>query len=212
VKTNPNVSAPVTAFTEQPPLVMSLLKTETANAHRQLERTSSFVRLFSPDYALPEYKQLLGLFYGFHVALEPLLFDGLSESHHSVLGHKVKTGLLAKDLATFGDTEAEIAKISRCDELPQLSSFARQMGALYVLEGSVLGGRIISKRLKEHFGDDVLDKLNYYTCYGEHVGTEWKGFQSFMGDQFADESEQIPEVIAAANDTFMALHQWFDRA
>jgi heme oxygenase (biliverdin-IX-beta and delta-forming) len=211
---NPNQSIRTndTAHTEQPPRIMSLLKVETATAHRQLERTHSFVRLFSPDYAMQEYKQLLCLFYGFHAALEPLLFDNLAEPHQLVLSHKVKTGLLAKDLARFGESEIEIVKIRRCDELPQLSSFARQMGALYVLEGSVLGGRIISKRLKEHFGDAILDKLNYYTCYGENVGTEWKGFQSFMGSQFADDSEQISEVIAAANDTFTALYQWFDVA
>ncbi len=209
---NQSVRTHETARGEQPPLIMSLLKAETATAHRQLERTNSFIRLFSPDYAMPEYKQLLCLFYGFHAALEPMLFDDLAEAHQLVLGHKVKTGLLARDIATFGETEAEIAKIRRCAELPQLSSFARQMGAFYVLEGSVLGGRIISKQLKEHFGDAIVDKLNYYTCYGENVGFEWKSFQAFMGSQFADDSNQIPEVIAAANDTFMALYQWFNRA
>lgn len=76
---------------------------------------------------------------------------------------------------------------------------------------AALGGRIISKRLKDHFGDAILDKLNYYNCYGENVGTEWKGFQNFMASQFDDEDAEIPDVVEAANHTFLSLHQWFDK-
>jgi heme oxygenase (biliverdin-IX-beta and delta-forming) len=196
---------------QKPPVVMSLLKTETTPAHKQLERTNCFVRLFDPSYALHEYKQLLCRFYGFFAAVEPLLFDGLTAEQSAVLGHKVKAHLLAMDLSILGMDESEQRNLPRCEELPRLSSFAQKMGVLYVLEGSTLGGRVISKRLKDHFGDTVLDKLNYYSCYGDNIGFEWKSFQIFMGSQFDDKADEIPVVITAANDTFLALHQWLDK-
>jgi heme oxygenase len=127
------------------------------------------------------------------------------------LGHKAKSELLIKDILLLGMDNAQIQHLPRCEKLPQLSSFAQQMGALYVLEGSVLGGRIISKRLKEQFGADIQDKLNFYGCYGENVGTEWKNFQNFMANQFDDKAEDMPEVVAAANATFLALQQWLDK-
>ena len=179
---------------------------------KQLERTNSFVRLFDPSYALHEYKHLLCRFYGFFAAVEPLLFDNLTAEQSAVLGHKVKADLLAKDLSVLGMDEAELHNLPHCDELPALISFAQKMGVPYVLEGSTLGGRVISKHLKEHFGDTVLDKLNYYSCYGDNIGFEWKSFQAFMGSQFDDKADEIPAVIAAPNDTFLALHQWLDKA
>jgi heme oxygenase (biliverdin-IX-beta and delta-forming) len=200
-----------TAIGEKPPLVMSLLRTKTTSAHKQLEQAKCLARLFEQDYSMPEYQDLLCRFYGFFSAIEPLIFDNLPKTHIATLGRKIKTDFLAKDISLFGVSEAELRSIPRCDKLPNLCSFARQMGALYVLEGSTLGGRIISKRLKDHFGDAILDKLNYYNCYGENVGTEWKGFQNFMASQFDDEDAEIPDVVKAANDTFLSLHQWFDK-
>lgn len=196
---------------QSPPLVMTLLKAETTPAHKQLERTGSFVRLFEPDYSMQEYRELLCHFYGFFTVVEPLVFDDLSEQHKSVLSHKVKVGLLAKDLFVLGMDETTLNNLPRCIELPPASSFAQKMGVLYVLEGSTLGGRIISKRLKDHFGLEVQDKLNYYSCYGENIGVEWKKFQTFMGSEFEDKENEITEVIAAANDTFLSLHKWLDK-
>lgn len=210
---NPNQSMLVNeiATKGELPLVMSLLRTQTTSAHKQLEQAKCLARLFEPDYSMPEYLDLLCRFYGFFAAIEPLIFDNLPETHTTALGRRIKTGLLAEDISLFGVTETELHSIPRCGELPNLSSFAQKMGALYVLEGSTLGGRIISKRLKDHFGDEIHDKLNYYNCYGENVGTEWKAFQYFMGSQFDDTDAEIPDVVAAANDTFFSLHQWFDK-
>ncbi|WP_394752563.1 biliverdin-producing heme oxygenase [Crenothrix sp.] len=208
----PNYSTPTNgSATEEPPLIMSMLKTETTVAHKQLERTKCFSKLFEPVYSLEDYQALLCYFYGFFSAIEPLIFDDLTEAHRSILGHKVKTDLLIKDLNLLGIDETELKQLPVCDKLPELNSFAKRMGALYVLEGSVLGGRIISKRLKEHLGEGIYDKLNFYSCYGENVGTEWKGFQHFMASQFDEDSTETSEVVAAANDTFLSLHQWLER-
>ncbi|MER3464226.1 MAG: hypothetical protein C4329_07220 [Chitinophagaceae bacterium] len=40
--------------------------------------------------------------------------------------------------------------LSLCTSLPQINSTAKTIGAMYVLEGSTLGGRGISKMLQRH--------------------------------------------------------------
>jgi heme oxygenase (biliverdin-IX-beta and delta-forming) len=212
MKPNQDTTSRTTVNTANPPLVMALLRTETASAHKNLERTRHLERLFAPDYTMQEYQELIFRFYGFVSGIEPLIFGNLPESQKAILGHKTKAGLLEMDIAALDTEEIAPEAIPRCGKLPQLPTFARQMGALYVMEGSTLGGRIITKRLKEHFGPAILGKLNYYDCYGESIGSEWKAFQTFMGNQFGDGNDHINEVVSAANDTFLCLHQWLDQS
>lgn len=196
---------------DAPPLIMSLLRAETQFAHKQLEQTKILARLFAPDFALAEYRDLLVRFYGFVAAIEPLIFDNLPTSHQPVLAHRLKADLLVQDLVALGMDVSAVSHISRCDDLPQLDSFPHQMGALYVMEGSTLGGRVISKRLQERFGATVENKLNYYQAYGDNTGAEWKAFQTFMGKQFDEHGDGMATVIAAANATFTALYHWLDQ-
>jgi heme oxygenase (biliverdin-IX-beta and delta-forming) len=206
----PNIIAHQETDTEKSWSVMPLLRTETASVHRRLERTRCFVRLFEPDYSIQEYQDLIAKFYGFFSALEPLIFGNLNQAHQAILGDRTKTALLAKDLVLMGLTETQDIVIPRCKKLPQLTSFARQMGALYVLEGSTLGGRVISKRLKEHFGEIIFEKLNYYQCYGDDLMVNWKSFQEFMAKQFDGNELEIQESINASIDTFTCLEHWLE--
>ncbi len=208
----PNVIAHQETDNEKSWSVMSLLRTETDSVHRRLERTHCFVRLFESDYSFQEYQDLIVKFYGFFSALEPLIFGNLSQAHQAVLGDRKKTALLVKDLALMGLTEMQDVVIPQCKKLPQLTSFARKMGALYVLEGSTLGGRVISKRLKEHFGGIIFEKLNYYQCYGDDLMVNWKSFQEFMAKQFDGNEFEIQEAISAAIDTFNCLEHWLEHA
>ncbi len=196
---------------DSPPLIMSLLRTETQFAHKQLEQTKILARLFAPDFALAEYRDLLSRFYGFVSAIEPLIFANLPTSHQPVLAHRLKADLLLQDLVALGMDVSAVSHLPRSDDLPNLDSFPHQMGALYVMEGSTLGGRVISKRLQERFGTTIDDKLNYYQCYGDNTGAEWKVFQTFMGRQFDENGDGMAAVIAAANATFTALYHWLDQ-
>jgi heme oxygenase (biliverdin-IX-beta and delta-forming) len=192
--------------------IMALLKSETSTAHRQLERNRSLSRLFQSDYSISEYQELIGKFYGYFSAIEPLIFNDLKIENSQVLRHRSKTPSLANDLALLEVNGSTLTSRSCCENLPLLDSFARRMGALYVLEGSTLGGRIISKHLKEHFGEAIKDKLNYYQSYGDNLMSEWAAFQQFMTDHFDGKTDEITEVVSAAIETFSCLDSWLQKA
>jgi heme oxygenase (biliverdin-IX-beta and delta-forming) len=191
--------------------VMSLLKSETAAVHRQLERNRFLFRLFQTDFSMQEYQQLLCKFYGFFSAIEPLIFTNLNAANSQLLAHRTKSELLARDLSVLEVDDTKLTTISRCEELPLLNSFSRQMGALYVLEGSTLGGKIISKRLKDLFGEAVINKMNYYQSYGENLILEWTSFQNFMCENFDNKENDISEIINAAIETFLCLDRWLEK-
>lgn len=187
---------------------MALLKSETSTAHRQLERNPCLSRLFQTDYSIGEYRDLIAKFYGFFSAIEPLIFDDLDPMNQPFVIHRRKTNLLAKDLSILDIDSVNSSVIPQCKHIPVLNSFARKMGALYVLEGSTLGGRIISKKLIDHFGSAITPTLNYYESYGARVIDEWLSFQFFMAERFDNKQIEIDQVISAAIETFSCLDRW----
>jgi heme oxygenase len=85
------------------------------------------------------------------------------------------------------------------------------MGVLYVLEGSLLGGRIIGQHLTAHFGEQILLPLNFYSCYGADLYPQWQSFSLYMGQCFNQQSSEIiNEVIDSANATFATMQQWIE--
>jgi heme oxygenase len=188
--------------------IMTLLKDNTSVAHKQLEKSPCFKRLFANDYKTSEYADLLSYFYGYYAAIEPLLFNDLPTEHQSDLQHRTKTHLLQQDLALLN---VNTDSLPLCKAIPNLTTFAQKMGVLYVLEGSLLGGRIIGQHLKEHFGADVALPLNFYSGYGADLHLEWQKFSQFMGQYFNHQEKAIiDEVINSANATFSALQQWVE--
>ncbi len=199
---------PASQKTALPQSIMKQLRDETQSSHKEIESVSCFKRLFSPDYSLEEYRNLLIGFYGYHEAIESILFEELPEFSVTTLQHRSKCSSIILDLQALGINKDDIIQLPLCDKLPQLNSFAQHMGAFYVLEGSTLGGQVISRRLLEHFGQQILQALNYYQCYGEQVGTEWRNFQVFLSQHFNNDDKQTRELINSANATFKALTEW----
>jgi heme oxygenase len=188
--------------------IMTLLKNHTSTAHKQLENTRFLKRLFAVDYTTAEYTQLLSYFYSYFAAVEPLLFADLPTESHTYLQHRTKTHLLQQDLISLG-VNPDALVVSHI--LPPLTTFAQKMGVLYVLEGSLLGGRIIGQHLKSHFGEHVLLPLNFYSCYGADLHLQWQNFSIFMGQSFNHQGDAvINEVIESATQTFVSLQQWIE--
>jgi heme oxygenase len=188
--------------------IMALLKDNTATAHKQLEKSFCFKRLFANDYTMNEYAQLLSYFYRYYAATESLLFADLPSEYQSYLQHRRKTHLLSHDLNCLNVNPDSLPE---CKTLPRLTTFAKKMGALYVLEGSLLGGRVIGRHLQAHFGENTVLPLNFYSCYGADLIVQWQGFSLFMGECFNHQNDElINDVIDSANMTFSSLQQWVD--
>lgn len=187
---------------------MARLKSETTVAHKQLEKTSSFKRLFAEDYQMSEYAQLLANFYGYFAAIEEILFADIPQQYVGSLHYRAKTALLKQDLAALG---VDVESLPLCNDLPPLGSFAQKMGVFYVLEGSTLGGRVIKRHLSQHFAAEVVPALHFYTGYGDHLDLEWQRFIALMLRAFSHEDELTDNaVIEAANATFSGLQRWFE--
>ncbi|NNU33797.1 biliverdin-producing heme oxygenase [Mucilaginibacter sp. S1162] len=87
------------------------------------------------------------------------------------------------------------------NELPQITNYLQGFGALYVIEGSTLGGQIISKMVQQHLPVQDGKGLSFFNGYGDKMHQMWGAFKDILNKAAATpEDEQI--IIAAANDTF----------
>ena len=108
-----------------------MLRSATAIQHKGLEAS---LLLTHPDLDHATYQRIIEAYYGFHAPLQVLI-----NAFHAD-PERQKVPALLKDLRALGLTDAQIATLPQCRDLPQIDSQARLLGVMYVMEGATLGG------------------------------------------------------------------------
>lgn len=179
-------------------MLLDMLKRETRASHEQLERLNP-LPCTRADYAA----QLAG-FYGFVAPWEERLAAALPEDDPIRAG-RAKAAWLEADLAYFGRDLAAIPRASG-DQLPSTTSRPAILGAAYVLEGSTLGGQMISQHAERTLGLSEGRGYRFHRSYGPQVGTQWQAFRAEL--MRASSPETDASIVRAARDTFDLIHAW----
>ena len=184
---------------------LELLRQTTRPAHRMLEQRLS-ERL--ETISIEDYRALLTRFFGFFRPLEAqlTLLTGSGGAFFDFTP-RLRAPLLVKDLVFLGLTEAAVAALPVCHPLPALSSPADAFGALYVSEGSALGGQVIARRLQARLGTRITHQNGLAFFYGDGPGVaaRWNAFLQALARQPAETS--VPAAQTALR-TFEALARW----
>ena len=186
------------------------LRSATREHHARLERV-----LDIPDSIGSEadYTRLLVRMYGFYTPLERRLrtFDDALREHGVRVRPRLKAEKLELDLHAFGWTPDAVSALPLCAELPCVSTDAHALGCLYVLEGSTLGGQIISRRIRQALEIDGDAGLAFFRAYGAHTGRMWQGFVEGLNAYPATDAEAA-QATQSARDTFAAMERWLLQA
>jgi heme oxygenase len=153
-----------------------------------------------------DYLALLESFYGYVAPWERQLARVLPPDDPIRRGRD-KTEWLEADLAHFGYTAADRRQIPLCASLPATTRRLDILGAAYVLEGSTLGGQIISRHVAEAFDLERGHGDRYFQSYGTHVGPMWQAFRRELLRHSSPEND--PLIVAAAQDALAKLAAWF---
>jgi heme oxygenase len=186
------------------PAILGRLKHETRALHDRLE---SGLGLLDAPLSRDRFLRLLERFWGFHAAWEPAVARALNDE--TFLAPRLKLGWLQADLLALGRSPGDIARLPRCFEAAQLAPLpgrpAAALGSLYVLEGSTLGGRVISRALK---GAPWLPEggIGYFDPYGPRTGQMWQDFRDYAAARSTPAADA--EMLAAARATFERLYRW----
>lgn len=184
-------------------MLQPLLKQATAQQHTELEHLMFVEKIMAKTLRLDEYSQLLAVNYTVHHQLENKIANYLSDEMKIKINFeaRLKTDSLRKDLIELGlNVEAMDASFSHLADYIDLP--AKAIGALYVLEGSSIGGQVIYKKMV--MNSNIPSHLSYffYRHYGEQTILMWKDFVNALNQLPASDFEY---AVGAAVDTFKAL-------
>jgi heme oxygenase len=181
------------------------LRTKTQSSHDQVEQALALPGAIAN---MDDYRRWLSRFLGFYEPLEAILssFHGWTDwgIDLSDMGHKVS---LRKDIAAM-QTEPRLIPKAQQDSLPKLLTFAEAFGALYVVEGSKLGGKFILREIATRLGPELKGADSFFTGNGEAAGARWNAFKQSLDRFLLANSAQFPLVVAGAESTFSSIQAW----
>jgi heme oxygenase len=154
-----------------------------------------------------QYIELLQLFYNYFGAIEAQISGHLGSSQLEDYQQRRKTDSLLNDILALGGT---INKIIAAEDLPKFNNYFQAFGALYVLEGSTLGGPHISRMIQNQmdFRDNV--GFTFFNGYGEQTESMWHKFKAVL-DGLAENEKEENLILEAANNTFLKFRSWLEK-
>lgn len=188
----------------EPTTFLMQLRSKTANSHQLIEQNNVSQALMSQNVTTIQYAQYLSKMYSFVYGFEKIVFPLLQHYKMLQLDDRRKSHLIEADLALLNYNGVQHYEN---DELfsTHYQTAAAALGGMYVLEGSTLGGQIISRHLSKILGNAVDGKTTYLTAYTGQTGSMWKNFLKLLCAE-GDRNGVQEEIIASAVNTFALLN------
>lgn len=188
-------------------MLSAKIKEQTAPAHRQLESHPLFAAL-NGRFEEQNYQLLLHKLYTYYRTLETQYVPFFLEYPMLEIEKRQRAHVLKNDLLNRSSLPIP-ASAKQELSVPVIDSIWKATGALYVIEGSTLGGKFICQSLAQA-GITASNGAAYFTGYGEETGRMWKTFIQFL-NEIAITEDQEKEVMTAAEQVFSKLYNWLDK-
>ncbi len=165
----------------QRPSLLASLRTATRTHHDRLETHPALRALASAGIDRATYRDLLGAFFGFYRVLEPRLESEAARAGLALdLAARRKLPWLRSDLRALGLSDEAVEGLPSPSGLPSIAGPPAVLGALYVVEGSTLGGRVLLRRLLR--GGELRDAgaLRFFRGHGDQTGAMWRELAALL--------------------------------
>jgi heme oxygenase len=180
-------------------MLSTSIKEATKEAHLNLEK--KVVQKMKAIRSDADYADFLKHFYAYfnqvEQAIAPYITTELLPDH----AERRNSSYLKQDIEELGSNVNDLPTATS----PEINNTIQALGALYVMEGSIMGGPIIVKML-EKFG--ITKGVSFFSGYGEATGQMWGKFVAVLNAQANKEAEE-QQAITAANDTFSNFGEVF---
>lgn len=180
-------------------MILQKLKEATSSLHQQTEALANGNRLVSGSISLPAYILLLQANYRIYHALETSFAPWSAWIATHLRSYHDKSPWLREDLLQL-EAELPAGDFSGIS----IENAESLLGCLYVVEGSMLGGRYILKSMKKN---PELKHLphRFFQGYGDQTGPHWKAFTDTCR-AFINTPEQEMQTISSAKAAFSFFH------
>ena len=169
------------------------LREGTRDQHAQLDQISEMKMLTSDSVEEVDYKNYLLAFYNIYTTIESDIYD-YSSKYVEGINSNERLSQLKNDLRYF-----DVYNYStEVNSQPGLND-KEYLGALYVMEGSRLGGNLIGKHLKNHLD---LEKANLEFLFSRPA-VKWSRIILLLNEQ---PIENHVEIVNGAQKVFQYFY------
>jgi heme oxygenase (biliverdin-IX-beta and delta-forming) len=181
-------------------LLSEKLKASTREIHATLEKglVSKIRSINSAD----DYFLLLQLFYGFYKPVNALCSGFQFPQNVEISTHSHHVSLLYSDLTTMDKRSSEKNNFTE----PEINNYLHALGALYVMKGSMLGGKVISDMIRKKLGN-MPD--SFFSSGGQDVTSTWQSFKQSIDN--INDPDQQDFVVQGALNTFESFGDWINK-
>lgn len=198
---------PRTGITE----ARQFLRDSTHDEHVRLNQHPLLRGITRPGYPIGAYRLVLAAYYHFYRVIEAAIDEALGR-HDIPFSYEPRRKLqwIKADLLSLGvDPEEPPFRPSAAVHAITLTDLGHLLGTLYTIEGSSLGGQLISRHLTVNLGLTPDQGGRFFHGYGEHIASYWKQFEDLM-DTCLTQRDTRTSAGNAARSTFALMEALLD--
>ena len=183
--------------------LVETLRRETRPAHDAIEAAVDIERhLVSPD----AYRALMTRYLGFHAAFEAARDGSAARAalDPALVPEVSRAGLIRQDLLALGMSPGEVDRLPR-PRLSRLDSLPALLGAVYVIEGSSLGGVVLAKMVETRLGIGEGGAA-FLAGDGRDTARRWRAAVAALDASVPPAAAD--EVVASARATYARMQDW----
>ena len=185
------------------------LRDATIEAHERMHAHPGLAAAAIGKITLPDYRLLLMRIYGFHRPLESRMVEEAAALKLRIdVKGRARWPSLVEDLVAVGVDPAAISALPLWTQSRRMANRGSLLGALYVLEGSAMGGAQIAKALSGVVGSADGDGRRFFSGHGNRRGAMWRGLLREL-ETIAD-GDEADLAVQAAIRIFGGFEAWME--
>ncbi|MBT2560156.1 biliverdin-producing heme oxygenase [Pedobacter sp. ISL-68] len=174
------------------------IKEATKISHQELE--AKVVRKLKAIRSEADYADVLKYFYAYFSSLEKAIAPYITKDVLPDYPSRRNSSYLKRDIEELGSAITDLPPVT----VPAITNTVEALGALYVMEGSIMGGPYIVQMLNK---GGIKKGVSFFSGYGEATGQMWGTFVEVLNNSASNEKEAL--AIKAAGDTFSNFSEVF---
>ena len=177
--------------------IKTCLRESTRSSHRAIDHHPMLAPLLQPTLSIVHYQHVLTVMNWLHLPMRERLMEAMAKFMPGTdFLPSDRPGWLSEDLEWFGmPITSAPERIAKCVKL-RFTSAKSLVGALYVLEGSTLGGQVITRQLAQSIQVYPGKGASFFHGHGADTHVRWNAFWQFAADVCAQGS--LDEVCISA--------------
>ncbi|EDM37686.1 Heme oxygenase [Pedobacter sp. BAL39] len=180
-------------------MLSTKIKEATRTPHQEVEK--KVVLRIKNVRSEADYADLLKHFYAYFNAVEQAVAPFLTTDILPDLAERRNASFIKSDIEDLGGTVDDLPAAAA----PEIHNLAQALGALYVLEGSIMGGPYIVQMLQK---GGLTKGFSFFSGYGEASGQKWAAFTAVLNR--IENEKEVEQALNSAHQTFARFGDVFE--